>query len=676
MTLDYVSTVCPYCGCGCGMHLVVLDGRIVGIEPWKEHPVNEGKNCPKGRNAYAFLNDEGRLTKPLIKQDDGFRETTWQEALMLVATKLREAAPQDVGFITSGKLTNEDLYVLQKLVRCGLKTNNMDNCSRFCHSTTVPALVSTVGSGVMPISQIDIERADCIVLAGVNVKETYPLIARRVIRARARGAQVIVVDPRRSVTASTLADLHLMLRPATDAALINALLKSVLAQGLEDTGFVAERTTGYEALRAHLDALEMELLAGVTGVPIAEIDEAAAMVGRAQTVCILYNAGIAQHAAGIGNIRALADLALLTGNYGRPGAGVCPLRGHLNGEGFGDMGPLAVFYPGFKPVNQETAHLFEGYWGVTGLPSEPGPSYLDMMARCDVLYLVGANPMMSAPNTQRIREQLDVKSLVVVQDLYMTETAQHADVVLPAAAWAEREGTVTEVDRRVQRVAKAVEPPGEARPDWVIFCELAHVLAAEGVFDYVSPAAVREEIRRTIPQYAGIDEARLDMPGGVQWPCPEIGHPGTETLFGTQFATPDGLGHFQPVSYESQLEVPDDAYPFVLASGRIIFHYHSGTMSRKTARLQAEVPRARVQINPDDARDQGIVDGLPVRLVSRRGQIEAIARVTGDVQRGMLFVPWHFNDAGPNALTGPCAGPPSKMPEFKSCAVRIEGVRG
>jgi formate dehydrogenase alpha subunit len=675
MKLEYVPTVCPYCGCGCGMHLVIVDGRIVGVEPWKEHPVNEGKNCPKGRNAFQFLYADGRLQRPLVKEDGSFKEVSWEEALHAVAQKLQEANPGSVGFINSGKLTNEDLYVLQKFVRCALKTNHMDNCSRFCHSTTVPALVSTVGSGVMPAAQIDIEKADCILVAGVNVKETYPLIARRMIRAKQRGASVIVLDPRRTVTARYLADIHLQLRPGTDVALVNAMMKRIVEEGLEDNDFIEKRTSGFEELRAYLAASDIGELAEIAGVPVDTIREAARTYAQAETGCILYNAGVAQHASGIGNIRALADLAMLTGNYGRPGTGVNPLRGHINGEGFGDMGPLAVFYPGFRPVNGETARLFEGYWEVKGLPSEPGMSYMDMMENCDVLYVIGANPMASAPNTNRVREMLAGKEFLVVQDIFMTATAELADIVLPAAAWVEKEGTVTEVDRRVQRIHKAVDPPGDARSDWEIFCELAGILETEGGFDYTCPEQIFEEIRRTVPQYSGITYKRLQKAGGIQWPCPSEDHPGTDTMFVERFATSDGLGHFRVVAYEEPLEIPDQEYPYVFTTGRLIFHYHSGTMSRATRRLSQEVPGGFVEINAQDAEEKGIVDGKPVTLESRRGKVRVIARVTDGTGRGVLFMPWHFSESTPNLLTGPAAGPPSKMPELKFCAVKMEAAR-
>jgi formate dehydrogenase alpha subunit len=672
MQLEYVSTVCPYCGCGCGINLVVKDGRIVGVEPWKEHPVNEGKNCIKGRNAYDFLYADGRLERPLIKENGSFKEASWEKAITLISGKLRNAESNSVGFINSGRCTNEDLYVMQKFARVVMKTNNIDNASRFCHSTTVPALVSTVGSGVMSTSEISVEEADCIFIAGVNIKETYPIIARRVLRARDKGAKIILADPRATITARTLADIHLPLNPGTDVALVNAMMKIILDEGLEDREFIEKRTKGFEELKNHLSSLNINEADKITGIAIEEMKEAAIVYAKAKKGCILYNAGIAQHFAGIENIVALADLALITGNYGRPGTGVNPLRGHINGEGFGDMGPVPVFYPGFKGVNEENARLFEGYWGVKDLPSQAGMTYMDMVEKCSVLYIMGANPMVSAPDTNRVKTMLEEKDFLVVQDIFMTETTELADVVLPAATWVEKGGTTTEVDRRVQRINKVVEPPGEAKPDWKILCELAQIMGFQEKFPFSSPSEIFEEIRRCVPQYSGITYDRLKQAGGIQWPCPSEDHPGTDTMFVEKFGTSDGLGHLQPVEYKSPAELPDKEFPYIFTNGRIMFHYHSGTMTRKTERLTNEVPTALVEINSDDAKEKGIKNGERVTLESRRGQITAVARLTDNIGKGTIFMPWHFSESGANVLTGPSAGPPSKMPEFKFCAVKVE----
>lgn len=671
--LEYVPTICPYCGTGCGIYLVVKDGVIEGVEPWKEHPVNEGKNCPKGRNAYEFIYGDGRLEKPLIKENGSFREATWDEALGLIADKLKGADPGSVGFINSGRTTNEDLYVLQKFARCVMKTNNMDNSSRFCHSTTVPGLLSTVGAGVMETSTISIEKADCIVLAGVNIHETYPLIGRRVKRARDRGAKVIVIDPRETITARIYADIFLQLNPATDIALLNGLIKVIVEEGLEDKEFIESKTSGFEELSSYISKLDMSELEEISGIPRDLMKEAADAYAKAERGCIIFNAGIAQHAQGVGNIQLLADLTLLTGNQGRPGTGVNPLRGHINGEGFGDMGTVPVFYPGFAPVNEEAAKKFGDLWSVGDLPADPGIGYMDMVEKCSILYIMGANPMMSAPDITRVKGLLENKDLVVVQDLFMTETAELADIVLPAQTWAEEEGTVTETDRRVQFMNKAVEAQGEAKPDWMPFCELAKLMKYEDKFTFGSAEDIFEEIRKVIPTYTGISYERLKKAGGIQWPCPSEDHPGTDTMFADgKFKTPDGLGHFQVVEHKPPAEPVDEEYPFALCTGRILFHYHTGVMTRKTERLNFEVSEAVIEINPEDAKEEGIEDGAVVVVKSRRGELRPVAKVTGGIPKGMLFMPWHFAECAGNVLTGPSAGPPSKMPEYKYVAVKIE----
>jgi formate dehydrogenase major subunit len=644
------------------------------MEPWKDHPVCEGKNCQKGRNAQTYSTSDQRLQTPLIKKNNVFQEASWEEALGLIADKFQGRAAGSVGFINSAKCSNEDLYVIQKFIRVVQKTNNMDNASRFCHSPTVPALISTVGSGVMTTSTISIEQADCIFVAGPNLQETYPIIARRVIRAKGKGARVIVVDPRNTSTAKNLADIHLQIYPATDLALINGMMRVIMEEGLENKEFIEKRTRGFDDLKNYVMTLDLKEIEEITNISLDVIGEAARIYATAKRACILFNSGIAQHAAGIENIKGLADLALLTGNYGKPGTGVNPLRGHANGEGFGDMGPLPVFYPGFQPVNEETARRFEEMWGVKDLPSQPGMTYMDMVEKCKLLYVVGANPMLAAPDTHRVRKMLEEKDFLVVQDIFMTETAEMADIVLPAATAMEKDGTITCLDRRVQRIHKAVQAPGDAKPDWVIFCELARIMGFEAQFDFDGPEQIFEEIRKCVPQYRGITYERLKSPGGIQWPCPTEDHPGTEVMFVKNFPTPDGLGHFQIAEYKPPLEVPDDTYPYIFTNGRVVFHFHTGTMTRRTKRLNNELLNGFAEVNREDARKLGIEDGDPVVLKSRRGEIKTVARVTDDIRAGLIFMPWHFSECAPNVLTGPTAGPPSKMPEFKFCAVSIEKV--
>lgn len=670
---ESVPTICPFCGTGCGINLIVKDGDIVGVEPRPNHPVNEGKNCSKGRKAHEYLKSEERLTKPLIKEDGKFQETSWENALDLISEKISNVNGNSIGFINSGKMTNEALYSMQKFARITTGESNIDNCSRFCHSTTVPALSSTVGSGAMPISSISIEEANCILLVGSNLAENYPLLARRVIKAKENGAKVIVSDPRKTASARNLGDIHLNLNPGSDIPLVNSIMKIILKKGLENKSFIEERTKDFEKLKTHLSNFDLEEAEKVTGIPKDKISQAAEAYGEAEKGCILFNAGIAQHRhpLAVGNIQALVDLALMTGNYGKPGTGVNPLRGHINGEGFGDMGPVPPKYPGFRKINEESAKKFEEWWDVEGLPKEPGMTYMDIVEKCDILHIAGANPMISAPDTNEVKESLEEKELLVVQDILMTETAELADIILPAAAWSEKNGTVTQVDRRVQKMNKAIEPPGKAKPDWKIFCELASKMDLEEKFDYDSPEEIFEEIREIIPQYEGITYEKLKKAGGIQWPCTSEDSWGTETFYKNEFKTDDDLGHFQVLDYTDPLEVTDEEYPYVFTNGRVIFHYHTGTMSREIDRLNEEVSKGFAEINSKDANDLGIEDGDEVSLESRRGKIQAKARVTDDILEGVVFLPFHFSENAANILTGPTSGPPSKMPEFKFCAIKV-----
>jgi len=671
--IEYKPAICPYCSCGCGIYLVVKDGQIIGQEPWKDHPVNEGRNCPKGKNAYEFLYAEDRLKTPLVRKNGVLGEASWEEALDLITTRFKEATPETFGLLASGKNTNEDAYVLQKFARVVMSTNNVEYCGRLCHSPSAAGLGPTVGSGVMETSEIDIERADCIFLAGVNLKETFPLMTMRVLRAKGKGAKVIVMDPRETVTARYLGDIHLRLKPGTDVAVLNAMMSIILSEGLEDKEFIASRTAGIEELRQHLSSLDLKEMEEISGVPLEKIGEAAIAYASAKTGCVLYDQGLNQHTTGSDNVKALASLALLAGHYGRPGTGVNPTRGQINGEGTGDMGCLNVFYPGFKRVSEDVAKIFEEAWGVDNLPTKPGLPYTVMLQKVKFLYVVGTNPMMAAPDVNNVRKALQDLDFLVVQDIFPTETAQLADVVLPAATWVEREGTHAWVDRRVQKIDQVIAPPGEAKPDWWVVCQLAERMGYKETFNFASAQEIFEEIRRCVPQYAGITYERLSQTtGGIQWPCPTEDHPGTPTMFVQKFNTPDGLGHFQVIDYKPPAELPDEEYPYVLTTGRSIFHYHTGTMTRRTPKLNDEVPRGFVQISPADAAGEGIKTGDMVTLSSRRGSIGVPAQVTADVPPGVLFVPFHFSEACANVLTNHALDPACKMPEYKVCAAKME----
>jgi formate dehydrogenase major subunit len=673
MSIECVPTICPYCSCGCGINLIVKDGRIIGQEPWKEHPINEGTNCPKGKNAYEFLYSEDRLKTPLIRKNGKLEEASWDEAMELIASKLKEATPESFGFIASCRNSNEDAYVMQKFTRVVMGTNNVEYCGRLCHSPAAAALIPAMGSGAMQTSQLELELADCFFLAGVNLQETFPMIARRIFRAKARGAKVIYTDPRKTGTARHLADIHPQLRSGTDAALINAMMRIILDEGLEDKDFIASRTAGFKELKDFLSKVDLKQAAEITGVPLEQIKEAAITYAKAERGCILYDQGMSQHYVGTDNVRNHANLALLCGHAGKPGSGINSMRGQINGEGSGDMGCLCVFYPGFKRVGEDSAKVFEEAWGVKNLPTKPGLTYIDLLYKCPYLYIVGGDPMMVVPDVNNVKKALEQSKFLVVQDIFLSETGKLADVVLPAASWVEREATHTWIDRRVQKIEKLIDPPGEARPDWQIICQLAERMGHKDKFNFSSSGEIFEEIRRCVPQYKGINYERLSKTvGGIQWPCPSEDHPGTPSLFLEKFNTPDGLGHFQAVEFKPPAELPDEEYPYFLTTGRSIFHYHTGAMTRRTPKLVDEVPRSFVEVNSEDADKAGVKDKDMVTLTTRRGSIEAEARVTDDVPPGLLFVPFHFANACANVLTISVLDPSAKCAETKVCAVKME----
>ncbi len=681
MELRLVPTICPYCGCGCGLNLVCMDGKVVGVEPWKRHPVNEGKLCPKGNFAHEFIHSPDRLTVPLIRKNGELASATWDEALKLVAGKLAEIreknGPETIGVLASAKATNEENYLLQKFARTVLKTPHIDHCARLCHSSTVSGLAGAFGSGAMTNSIKDIEEAKCIFIIGSNTFEAHPLIARRILKARSKGAIVIVADPRFTMTARH-ADIYAPLRSGGDVALLNAMAHIIIAEGLEDRSFIEARTKGFEDLKQAVADCTPERAEAMTGINASTIREIARIYATSGCSAILYSMGVTQHSTGTDNVHAIANLAMLTGNVGKKGSGVNPLRGQNNVQGACDMGCLPNVFPGYKPVSDQSRPEFAVTWKTAGEIPGPGLTVVEMFnAACEgklkAMYVVGENPAISDPDVSKVEQALDGLEFLVVQDIFLTETAKYADVVLPAASYAEREGTFTNTERRVQRIRKAVEPPGEALPDWQIICILASEMGASG-FAYESPEQVFEEIISVVPQYKGINYARLLKPEGVQWPCPGALHPGTPVLFTDGFNQPDGKGLFMPVRYRPPAEQPDAEYPFVLTTGRMLFHYHTGSMTRRSPALDEEVRSGFVEVSSLDARRLGIRMDDVVRVTSRRGQIELASKVTDAIVKGTVFIPFHFAETAANRLTNTALDPVSKMPELKVCAVKLERV--
>jgi formate dehydrogenase major subunit len=679
MNFNYVPTTCPYCGCGCGLNLVVQDGKIAGVETWKRHPVSEGKLCPKGHACAEFVHSEDRLTVPLIKKDGKFVESTWDEALALVASKFKATqdtyGPNSVAFLASARITNEENYLMNKLARAGFHTNYLDHCARLCHGPTVSGLARSFGSGAMTNSIADIRQADCIFIIGSNTMEQHPLIGRSVIIAKEKGAKIIVADPRLSTTAK-LADTYVQFKPGTDVALMNSMMYWILDAGKEDKEFIAGRTKGFdelkEVVKKYADAQD------ITNVPTELVKEIAMDYASADAAALIYSMGITQHITGTDNVLSTSNLAMLTGNIGRPGTGVNPLRGQNNVQGACDMGALPVVYTGYQSVAVDAARQkMEEFWGVKDLPAAGGLTVTELLGAAGDevknMYIVGENPMLSDPDITHVAECLKKLDFLVVQDIFLTETAELADVVLPGACWAEKEGTFTSTERRVQRVRKAVEPPGEAKADWEITMALANKLGIPG-FNYESAEQIFEEVRQCTPQYAGMTYARLDKPEALSWPCPTEEHPGTPILHAAKFTAPDGLGTFVGVEWKPPAEVTDSDYPFILTTGRILFHYHTGTMTRRSPTLNNEVPTGYVEISPEDAAELGVAKGDSVKVRTRRGEVTTLAKITKDVPKGVLFMPFHFKEAAANMLTNTALDPAAKMPELKVCAAAVEAA--
>ena len=676
--IEFIPAICPYCGAGCGFLLEVIDGVVTGIRPRLGHPISQGKLCIKGWNAHEFIHHEDRLKKPMIKAKGSFKEISWTEAIKFVAKRLSEIkeenGPDSIALLSSAKCTNEENYLLQKFARAVIGTNNIDHCARLCHASTVAGLARAFGSGAMTNSIADIAEASCIFIIGSDTMSQHPLVARRIMIAKEKGAKIILADPR-NIQISRFADLHLRQKPGSDVALLNGMMKYILDKGLEDKDFISERTEDFEQLREALQGVSMKEVEEITGVPEREIGKAATLYAKAKASCIVYAMGITQHTTGTDNVLSCANLAMLTGNIGRPGTGVNPLRGQNNVQGACDMGALPNVFPGYQAVTDaEVRKRVAGMWGVDKLPSEVGLTVTEIIdsaleGKVKAMYIMGENPMVSDPDLNHVEQGLKSLDLLVVQDIFPTETAKLAHVILPGASYAEKEGTYTGTDRRVQLSWKAIQPLGESKPDWEIICELAREMKAEG-FSFSSPREIFEEIRRVTPQYAGISYDRLYQPDGLQWPCPQENHPGTPILHSRQFTR--GKGKFHPIVYREPAETPDDEFPFVLTTGRVMSQFHTRSMTGRSPALDSEFPEGFLEINPHDATKLGINDGDLVEVSSRRGKIQTKARVTDKVRPGIVYAPFHFAERAANRLTNSAIDPVAKIPELKVCAVAIK----
>jgi len=683
MDIKYVSTTCPYCGTGCGFNLVVRNGKVFDVAHWQRAPVNGGKLCPKGRYAHEFINSPDRLTKPLIKKDGKFVEATWDEAYDLIAERFGSYKPDEMACLSSARTSNEENYLMQKFARVALKTPHVDHCARLCHSSTVAGLAAIFGSGAMTNSIRDIVESKCIFIIGSNTFEQHPLIARSVVRARTNGAKVIVADPRYTPTARQ-ADLYMPFVSGTDVAILNGLMQEIVRNGWEDKEFIAKRTKDYEKLKEVVmkDVYSLENVTKVSGIPVESLRTAAEWIAAADVAALIYSMGITQHTTGVDNVKSTANLMMLTGNLGRPGGGVNPLRGQNNVQGACDMGALPNVYSGYQKVTDEaTRTKMREMWGVDDIAEgKAGYTVTEMVnvladtpGTLKCMYIMGENPMLSDPDIRHVEDALRNLEFLVVQDIFLTETGRLADVILPAACYAEKDGTQTNTERRVQRWRKAQDPPGDAKPDWQILCDLGKRMGYEREFAFENPEAIFAEVTAVTPSYHGMSYARLD-PDGLHWPCPTAEHPGTAILHREKFATPDGLGVFSAIEWKPPAEVPDAEYPYVLTTGRVIWQWHTGTMTRRSWSLEKEAPIGWIEINPEDAKTLGIRDNEVVRASTRRGSIDIPARVTPEIIRGVMFIPFHYKEHPANMLTHNALDPIAKIPEFKACAVRVEKV--
>ena len=726
--LEAVDSVCPYCGVGCALtYHVDRAANAISFAEGRDQPGSQSRLCVKGRYGWDYAASPQRLTVPLIRVDAAypkgplsadvrgagtgeqatartpgdkrggsrkpgglvdydevlphFREATWEEALDLVARRLREihaeGGPEAIAGFGSAKCSNEEAYLFQKLIRTGFGTNNVDHCTRLCHASSVAALFEGVGSGAVSTTYGDVVNADVVIITGSNPTANHPVASSFFKQARRRGTTIIYVDPRASTVAEH-ADIHVQLKPGTDVAFYNAVMHEVIRLGHVDREFVAARTSNYDALARTVADYPPERAAQITGVDADTIREVARTWGEAGAGVVYWGMGISQHTTGTDNARCLIALCSITGNVGRPGTGLHPLRGQNNVQGASDAGLIPMFYPDYQGVDREaTQARFEQAWG-TPLNPHRGLTVTEIISSVlkpggvRGMYMLGENPFLSDPNINKVRKALSALDFLVVQDIFLTETAEFADVILPATSYLEKDGTYTNTDRRVQLGRKVLDAPGQARPDWEIVQDIAQRVGLP--WSYGSPSEVFDEMVALMPSYANLRHDNLGSSGKL-YPNADPEHTdGTIVMFVERFNTDDGRAHLVPAQWLPPKELPDAEYPLVLNTGRLLEHWHTGSMTRRSYALDAISPVAEVYMHPKDAAERGLVHGQRVRTRSRRGQIELAVRISHREQLGNVFIPFHFREAAANLLTIDEVDPFGKIPEFKFCAVQVEAL--
>ncbi len=677
----WTRSTCPYCGVGCETLIGTREGRVVQILPAPDAPVNKGLLCVKGRYAHDFAYADDRVTSPMIRENGAWREASWDEAVAHIATNLRrivaEHGPDSVGVLGSARATNEENYLAQKFARVVLGTNNVDCCARVCHAPSAAALKTVLGTGAATNSYDDIELAHTLLVCGANATESHPIVGKRILRAALRGAKLIVVDPRRTELAEH-ATLHLALRPGTNVPLFNAMACVIVQENLADADALRDRLDGWEDFEKHIGDFAPEKVAELCGVDAGLIREAARLYATGKPSMCLHGLGMTEHLQGTEGVMALTNLALLTGNFGKPGTGMNPLRGQNNVQGAAHMGCEPASLTGAASLDAGRAH-FESVWGAP-VPTSPGLNMMQMMdaagaRKLRALWAIGYDIAFTNPGSELTDSHLGNIGFVVVQDMFFNELAKrHASVFLPAASAFEKEGTFMNAERRIQRVRKAVEPPGLAKPDWEIISRVARAMGRTDGFEYASAEDIWNEIRRVWPAGAGITYPRMDASVGIQWPCPSETHPGTTILHERAF--PHGpRATLRRIAYTPTPETVNAEFPFLLITGRCLYQFNAGTMTMRTPNALLR-PTDTLDMCAEDAARLGVNDGERVRVRSRHGATEIPVRVSATVKRGELFATFHHSAVSINRVTGQVRDGVTGAPEYKVTAVRVEKIAG
>ncbi len=693
---DYDSeteSVCPFCGVGCKVSLKVKDGKVKYVEGING-PANEGRLCVKGRFGFDYIHHPHRLTKPLIRREDApakglnvdpsdlsthFREATWDEAMDLAAAKLkglRDEDPRSVAGFGSAKCTNEEAYLFQKFIRQGFKHNNVDHCTRLCHASSVAALIENVGSGAVTATFNEIENADVAIIIGSNPIENHPVAATYFKQFAKRGGKLIVMDPR-GVGMRKFADEMLQFRPGADVSMLNAIMNVIVEEELYDSQYIHRWTENWEAEKEHLRQFTPEAMSPICGIEPDQLRRVARTFAQAKAGLIFWGMGVSQHIHGTDNSRCLISLALMTGNVGKPGAGLHPLRGQNNVQGASDAGLIPMFLPDYQTVTDDGIRAkFNNVWNSDDFSNEKGLTVTEIIDQAYAgnikgMYIMGENPAMSDPDVNHARDALAKLDLMIVQDIFLTETANYADIILPASALYEKNGTVSNTNRQVQRVRPAVTPPGEAREDWKITVELAQRIGLN--WDYTDVSQVFAEMKLTMESLDNITWERLETET-ITYPSLSETDPGQPIVFGDGFPRADGRAKFTPASVIPPDEAPDDEYPMIATTGRQLEHWHTGSMTRRSNVLDAVEPEANCSMNPRTLKLMGIEPGETIRLTTRRGSIDIMVRADRAIAEDMVFIPFAYVEAAANILTNSAIDPYGKIPEFKFSAIRVEKI--